>query len=219
MDEHSEFIEKFTPPDSSVDQSDASEQLSFDQLPLIDALREAESVKFGEFELSHGGKSNYYIDKYLFETNPSCLRVIGEEIARHLDSIDEDDKKLAGVALGAVPLVAIASIKVRNPYLIVRKEQKDYGTAKQIEGHYSDGEEVVVIEDVTTTGQSALNAVSVLRQAGLEVNRVVVVVDRQEGAEDQLNKHNVELEPLLTADALLKFGKINEKIGSKAGAD
>ncbi|MFC7204771.1 orotate phosphoribosyltransferase [Haloferax namakaokahaiae] len=166
---------------------------------LIAALRAANAVQFGEFELSHGGTSNYYVDKYLFETDPKCLKLIAEAFAERV----ADDEKLAGVALGAVPLVAATAVETGKPYVIARKKAKEYGTAKRIEGALEDGEHVTVLEDIATTGQSAVDAVEALRDAGAVVDRVIVVVDRQEGAEELLAEHNIELQSLLTADDLL----------------
>ena len=77
---------------------------------LVAALRAADAVKFGEFELSHGGTSEYYVDKYLFETAPDCLELIADAFARRVG-----DRKLAGVALGAVPLVAATSVATGTP--------------------------------------------------------------------------------------------------------
>jgi orotate phosphoribosyltransferase len=165
---------------------------------LIQALRDADAVQFGEFELSHGGTSEYYVDKYLFETDPHCLELIAEAFAERLD-----DTKLAGVALGAVPLVAVTSVETGNPYVIARKKAKEYGTAKRIEGRLEEGEEVVILEDIATTGQSAVDAAEALRDAGAKVSRVVVVVDREEGAAELLAEHDLELDSLLSASDLL----------------
>ncbi|WP_424017163.1 orotate phosphoribosyltransferase [Halorientalis pallida] len=166
---------------------------------LIDALRDADAVKFGEFELSHGGTSNYYVDKYVFETDPRCLELIARAFADRVG-----DSKLAGVALGAVPLVAVTSVETGQPYVIARKQAKEYGTGNRIEGELTEGEEVVVLEDIATTGQSAVDAVEALREAGAVVDRVLVVVDRQEGAAEHLADHDIELESLLTAEDLLE---------------
>jgi orotate phosphoribosyltransferase len=165
---------------------------------LTAALRAVDAVQFGEFELSHGGTSDYYVDKYLFETDPRCLEHIADAFAERVG-----DTKLAGVALGAVPLVAATSVRTDNPYVIVRKQAKEYGTGNRIEGRFDAGEEVVVLEDIATTGQSAVDAVEALREAGAVVNRVLVVVDREEGARENLADHDVELESLLTASELL----------------
>ncbi|UPW01870.1 orotate phosphoribosyltransferase [Halorussus gelatinilyticus] len=172
---------------------------------LIAALRDADAVKYGEFELSHGGTSDYYVDKYLFETDPDCLERIAEAFAERLERAEwhAGDEKLAGVALGGVPLVAVTSVETGTPYVIARKQQKDYGTANLVEGRLDEGEEVVVLEDIATTGQSAADAVEALRDAGATVNRVLVVVDREEGASENLAEYDVELESLLTASELL----------------
>ncbi|MFC7057832.1 orotate phosphoribosyltransferase [Halovenus salina] len=165
---------------------------------LIDLLRAVEAVKYGEFELSHGGTSDYYVDKYLFETDPDCLDAIAAAFADRVD-----DETLAGVALGAVPLAAATSVAAGSPYVIVRKQAKEYGTGNQIEGTFEEGEEVVVLEDIATTGQSAVDAVEALQEAGAVVERVLVVVDREEGATENLAEAGVELESLLTASDLL----------------
>ena len=103
------------------------------------------------------------------------------------------------MALGAVPLAAATSVAAERPYLIVRKAAKSHGTGNRIEGSVTTGERVVVVEDITTTGQSALDAVTALREAGATVARVLVVVDREEGARDLLADHGVDLEALVTA--------------------
>jgi orotate phosphoribosyltransferase len=170
-----------------------------DNRELIQALRDAEAVRFGEFELSHGGTSEYYIDKYVFETDPRCLRLIAAAFAERIG-----DETLAGVALGAVPLVATTAVETDTPYLIVRKAAKEYGTGNRIEGELESGAEVVVLEDIATTGQSALDAVEALRDAGAVVDRVLVVVDREEGARERLAEHDIDLEAVVTASELLE---------------
>jgi len=169
-----------------------------DTQSLIDLLTDADAVKFGEFELSHGGTSNYYVDKYIFETDPDCLDAIATAFAERVG-----ETKLAGVALGAVPLAAATSVASGNPYVIVRKQAKEYGTGNRIEGTLEEGEEVIVLEDIATTGQSAIDAVEALREAGAVVDRVLVVVDREEGAQENLAEHDIELESLVSASELL----------------
>ncbi|ARS91141.1 orotate phosphoribosyltransferase [Natrarchaeobaculum aegyptiacum] len=166
---------------------------------VIDALRAAEAVRYGEFELSHGGTSEYYVDKYLFETDPDCLETIAEAFAERVDN----DDKLAGVALGAVPLAAATSVAAGVPYVIARKQRKEYGTANLIEGRLEDGEEVVVLEDIVTTGTSLVDAIEALREAGATVDRALVVVDREEGGRENVEDADVEMEALVTASELL----------------
>ncbi|SFS68640.1 orotate phosphoribosyltransferase [Halostagnicola kamekurae] len=166
---------------------------------LIEALRAADAVRFGEFELSHGGTSEYYVDKYLFETDPDCLEAISEAFADRLGA----DDKLGGVALGGVPLAAATSVAAGVPYVIARKQRKDYGTANLVEGRLDDGEEVVVVEDIVTTGTSLVDAVEALRDAGAAVERALVVVDREEGGRETVEDAGVEMESLVTASELL----------------
>ncbi|ELZ04536.1 orotate phosphoribosyltransferase [Natrialba aegyptia] len=166
---------------------------------LINALRAADAVQFGEFELAHGGTSEYYVDKYRFETDPDCLSAVADAFA---DRITPDDK-LAGVALGAVPLAAATSVAASVPYVIARKQRKEYGTANLIEGELDEGEEVVVLEDIVTTGTSLVDAIEALRDAGATVDRALVVVDREEGGRETVEDANVEMESLVTASELL----------------
>ncbi|MBS3761156.1 orotate phosphoribosyltransferase [Halodesulfurarchaeum sp.] len=166
---------------------------------IVAALRAAEAVRYGEFELSHGGTSEYYVDKYRFETDPQALQMIADAFAERVG-----DDTLAGVALGAVPLVTATGLATGNPYVIVRKQTKGYGTGNRIEGRLTADETVVVLEDVATTGKSALSAVEALRDAGAQVDRVLVVVDREEGATETLEESDVTLESLVTATDLLE---------------
>ncbi|ELY47420.1 MULTISPECIES: orotate phosphoribosyltransferase [Natronorubrum] len=166
---------------------------------LIDALREADAVQFGEFELSHGGTSEYYVDKYLFETDPGCLEAIADAFAERVTPED----KLGGVALGGVPLAAATSVAAGVPYVIARKQRKEYGTANLVEGRLEEGEEVVVLEDIVTTGTSLVDAIEALRDAGATVDRALVVVDRQEGGRENVEAADVEMEALVTAEELL----------------
>ena len=166
---------------------------------LIDALREADAVQFGEFELSHGGTSEYYVDKYLFETDPGCLEAIADAFAERVTPED----KLGGVTLGGVPLAAATSVAAGVPYVIARKQRKEYGTANLVEGRLEEGEEVVVLEDIVTTGTSLVDAIEALRDAGATVDRALVVVDRQEGGRENVEAADVEMEALVTAEELL----------------
>ncbi len=111
--------------------------------------------------------------------------------------------KIAGMELGAVPIACAVSLETNLPFLMVRKKKKDHGTAGRIEGKFERGDKVTVVEDVTTTGGSAVETVEVLREAGTEVERVLVVVDRKEGAEKRLKDINVDLVPLISADELV----------------
>jgi len=168
---------------------------------LAAALREHAYLE-GDFVLRSGRRSNYYLDKYRFETRPDLLGPLGERIAAEVERIEPGAKRLAGPELGAVALAASASLAAGLPFLIVRKEAKDYGTANRLEGVFEEGELVCLVEDVTTSGGAAVEAVEALREAGLVVRHAVCVVDREEGGIDALARHGVRLEPLFRVSDL-----------------
>ncbi len=167
------------------------------------ALREAAYLE-GDFVLRSGRRSKYYLDKYRFETRPDLLRALGEQIAAAVHEFEPTAVRLAGPELGAVALAAAGSLAADLPFLIVRSAAKEYGTANRIEGVFEPGELVCLVEDVVTAGGAALEAVSALREAGLEVRTAVCVVDREEGGHDALARQAVRLRPLFRASELLE---------------
>lgn len=162
---------------------------------LINLLKENNVVKTGHFVLSSGKESDYYIDMKKAITNPEILSTIAKLVFQLIkeDNID----KVAGPALGAVPIATAISLEAKIPLLMIRKEKKGYGTSKLIEGDLIPGDEVILVEDVTTTGGSLLKAIKAIKDNGGIVKRAFVVVDRCEGAIDEFNKENIKLEPLL----------------------
>jgi orotate phosphoribosyltransferase len=157
----------------------------------------------GDFLLRSGKRSRYYLDKYRFETRPELLRPIGERIAAVVGEHAPDATRLAAPELGAVALATAASLESGLPFLIVRKEAKEYGTANRLEGPFDEGETVCLVEDVVTSGGALLDSVLTLRDVGLVVHTAVCVVDREEGGADALARHAVRLRPLFRAAELL----------------
>ncbi len=160
---------------------------------LKEKLIECNAVKTGEFTLTSGRKSNFYVDIKKASTNPIILKEIAEQMAPHVN-----EELIAGMELGAVPIAAAVALETKKPYLIIRKGERKHGTGKQIEGSYKEGQSVVLVEDVTTTGGSSVKSVEILRDAGLNVTRTIVVVDREEGGKEALAELNIELIPLVT---------------------
>ena len=171
---------------------------------LARALREAAYLE-GDFVLRSGRRSTYYLDKYRFETRPDLLRALGDAIRAEVLVHEPGAARLAGPELGAVTLAAAGSLASGLPFLIVRSKAKEYGTANRIEGIFEPGELVCLVEDVVTAGGAALEAVSALREVGLEVRTAICVVDREEGGHDALARHAVRLRPLFTASELLEL--------------
>jgi orotate phosphoribosyltransferase len=167
---------------------------------LAKLLKECGAIKFGEFLLSSGKKSNYYVDIKKASTNPFVLK----EIAREMSPLIEGYDFIAGMELGAVPIAVAASLETGIPYLIVRKEKKGYGTGKQIEGDLKENGKAIVVEDVATTGKSILTTVDILRENAVVVEKAIVVVDREEGAFELLKKNGVKMISLVTIDDLMK---------------
>jgi orotate phosphoribosyltransferase len=143
---------------------------------LASRIREAALLE-GDFVLSSGQRSSFYLDKYLFSTEPDLLRDVAAAVSGELPAGIE---RLAGVELGAVPLVVATALVTGLPYVIVRKFAKGYGTGRGIEGNLERGERVALIEDVVTTGTQAVQAARSLVEAGVEVVTIVAVLDRRE---------------------------------------
>ena len=167
---------------------------------LIQLLKECGAIQFGKFVLTSGAVSDYYIDIKKASTNPSVLKKIAEAMAELAEGYD----LLAGMELGAVPLVVALSLETNVPYVIVRKEKREHGTSKQIEGEEVKDKKVLIIEDVTTTGVSIIKTIKIIRENKGIVDEVVVVVDRESGAEEKLKNVDVSFIPLLSVSDILK---------------
>ncbi len=168
---------------------------------LIKLLKDNHVVKYGKFTLSSGKESNYYVDMKRAITDPIILSKVAEIISEKLNVNDTD--KVAGPALGAIPIVTAVSILSSIPMLMIRKEKKDYGTSELIEGDLKKGDIVIVLEDVTTTGGSLIKAVKAVSENGGLVKKAFVIVDRDEGAIDNLKREGIELEPLVSVNDFL----------------
>jgi orotate phosphoribosyltransferase len=179
-------------------------ELSHEELGA--ALREHAYLE-GDFILRSGRRSRYYLDKYLFETRPDLLGPLGEGIAQVVAEHEPDAVRLAGPELGAVPLAAAASLASGLPFLIVRKEAKEYGTGNRLEGVFEAGECVCLVEDVVTSAGAAVAAIGALREAGLTCRTAVCVVDREEGGVDALARIAVRLRPLFRVSELTEVEK------------
>jgi orotate phosphoribosyltransferase len=165
----------------------------------------------GDFVLRSGRRSSWYLDKYRFETEPEILRGVGEALAEAARECEPDAVRLAGPALGAVALAASAAMASDLPFIIVRGETKEYGTANRIEGPFEPGELVCLVEDVVTTGGALVEAVAALREAGLLVRQAVCVVDREDGGSDALARVGVRLRALFRAEDLVGVRKTAAK--------
>lgn len=171
-----------------------------DKKELVKLLKECGAIKFGKFVLTSGATSDYYIDIKKASTNPNILKKIANAMAEYAKGYD----LLAGMELGAVPLVVALSLETNIPYVIIRKEKREHGTGKQIEGGEVKGKRVLVVEDVTTSGGSVIKTIQIIRDNQGIVDEVLAVVDRESGAEEKLKSSGVSFIPLLSVSDILK---------------
>lgn len=163
---------------------------------LMELLRKKEVVKFGKFILSSGKESDYYVNMKMAITDPRILKAIAVTVSSQIEGQKID--KIAGPALGAVPIATAISLESNIPMLMIRKAKKGYGTSKLIEGDLDNEDSVIVVEDVTTTGNSLLKAIKAIEENGGNVKRAIVIVDRDEGAIENLKNEGINLEPILS---------------------
>jgi len=156
------------------------------------------AIEFGDFTLASGQKSTYYVDIKQAVTQPGLLAAIGRFVSENFEF-----ELVAGVAVGGVPLAVAVSLASGKPYAIIRATEKGHGKAARVIGDVA-GRRVLLIEDVTTSGGSAIYGVEELRKAGAIVDIVVTVVDREQGAASHLEKEGISLCPLVRVSDLLK---------------
>ena len=167
---------------------------------MITLLKDCGAIQFGRFVLTSGAISDYYIDIKKASTKPEILKKIAEAMAEYAEGYDV----IAGMELGAVPLIVALSLETKIPYVIIRKEKREHGTGKQIEGGEVKNKKVLLIEDVTTSGGSVVKSINILRENKAIIEEVVTVVDREAGAEEKLRDLDVSFIPLLSVSDILK---------------
>ena len=177
-------------------------ELETQKQELIAALKACGAVRYGDFKLASGKKSKYYIDIKKASTDPKTLKLIARQAAFRIKQMDVNI--IAGVELGGVPLATAVSMETELPLLIVRKAVKDYGTKSRFVGDIRPEDKLVMLEDVTTSGGSVMNAIEVIRETGANIKYVISVVDREEGAKENLKEAGTELVPLVSASDLIK---------------
>jgi len=165
---------------------------------LIRRIKETAYLE-GDFILRSGKRSNYYLDKYLFETCPAILAALGEEFAKY---VTNDVTLIAGAELGGVALAAATALATGKNFCIIRKTKKGHGTDKLIEGVLKADDVVLLVEDIATTGGQVLEAAKIITEAGATVKKIVACIDRKEGAEENITKAGYKFDSILTKNDL-----------------
>jgi uridine monophosphate synthetase len=177
---------------------------------LTFALADIGAIKFGDFTLASGKKSPIYVDLRLLASHPDVLRQVAlayadllrrEILSRRSSTID----RLAAIPYAALPIGTAVSLETGLPLIYPRKEAKDYGTARQIEGEFQPGDRAVILDDLITTGGSKLKAIAPLEAAGLEVQDVVVLIDREQGGGQELAEAGYHLHAVLGLRQMLNM--------------
>jgi len=153
----------------------------------------------GDFTLRSGKKSKYYLDKYLFETCPDILKALAEEFAKY---VTREITLIAGAELGGVALAAATAMEAGKNWIIVRNSKKGYGTGKMIEGILKSDDVVLLVEDIATTGGQVVEAAKIITEAGARVKKIVAVIDRKQGAQENISKAGFKFESILTKNDL-----------------
>jgi uridine monophosphate synthetase len=163
---------------------------------LVPRLFEIGAIRFGEFTLKSGIRSPFYIDLRVVISFPEVLARIGELMAAEVRRVGAD--RIAGIPYAGLPLAVATSLAARVPLIYPRREAKDYGTRRRVEGGFRPGERVVVIDDIVTDGGSKLEAIEPLEAEGLVVRDLLVLIDREQGGRELLAARGYALSALLT---------------------
>ena len=164
------------------------------------ALFDINAIRFGDFLLKSGKRSPVYLDLRSIISHPQLLQNLAGVMA---DQMLPSVKRVCGVPYAALPLATAFSLQTGMPLLIKRKEAKGYGTKKTIEGEFAAGDEILLLEDVVTSGESLLETIAELEKEGLKIAQIITVVDREQGGMDRLRAAGYHAEALMTMSSLL----------------
>ncbi len=185
-------------------------------LPLISHLYDIGCVKFGQFKLKSGLMSPIYIDLRPLVSHPAALRQVAQAMAIQISQfsiLNSQFNRLAAIPYAGLPIGVAVALETGLPLIYPRKEVKDYGTAKLIEGEYHPGETVLLVDDLITRGTAKIESLKPLLDEGLIVKDVLVLIDREQGGREELAARGIALHAVFTLsqmlDALAETGRLD----------
>jgi uridine monophosphate synthetase len=168
---------------------------------LITSLYRIDAIKFGEFTLKSGQSSKIYLDLRQIISYPDILHSVAEVLWKKIQSCHFN--LICGVPYTALPIATCISLQYNVPMVMRRKEKKSYGTKQQIEGKFHSGQNCLIIEDIITTGSSILETADDLQGAGLKITDVAVLINREQGGEENVQKQGYKLHAVFTLQEIM----------------
>ncbi|XP_008291740.1 uridine 5'-monophosphate synthase [Stegastes partitus] len=189
------------------------DNVSIDSLVL--KLHDVNAVKFGEYQLKSGMLTPIYIDLRVLVSHPALMNQVSSLIYQRVQDEGLQFDSVCGVPYTALPLATIICSRNELPMLIRRKEAKDYGTKRLVEGSFRQGDTCLIIEDTVTSGSSILETAEVLYKEGLKVTDAIVLMDREQGGVEMLASRGIKLHPIISMFTLLNVLMKAERIDAQ----
>ena len=184
-----------------------------DNSQLVLDLQSIDAIKFGKFKLKSGIISPFYLDLRVLVSHPLVLRDAARALAQVLAPLTFD--RIAAIPYAALPIGTAVALEMNRPMIYPRREKKEYGTGRAIEGEFNAGETAVVIDDVITTGASKIEAIEPLVEAKLKVRDIVVLIDREQGGAQELQARGFRVHAALKIRGMIQTlkeaGKVSEQ--------
>ena len=170
---------------------------------LVFSLHTIGAIKFGAYKLKSGILSPFYLDLRILVSHPRVLRETAQVLAQLLATLQFD--RIAAIPYAALPIGTAVALEMDRPLVYPRREKKDYGTGRAVEGEYRAGETIVVIDDVITTGASKIEAIEPLTLAKLKVRDIVVLVDREQGGAQEIAKKGYHVHSIFKITEMMRI--------------